>query len=310
MMALSSSSQSSIAKTEELQRQVEARRIARTIIVPTNDDQVRLKLREIGEPITLFGERVRSACPPLCDSCLVVCRKRAGIWSSSTCVCLMRRPSWNASLLQAPERRERLQQLMAQRVADGEVAEAASVLVQCLSNSVSSSSSSLSAFLLLLLFPCCFRALFWLYVLSSMLIDCWWALAFYHQIARFVEPQTHHDQKSRAQALAEEREKQAAAGGMAVDSESGDGTVSQYITYSEGSADLKVARTRIAEFSLPRYAVSTLASSVNGFVYLIILFWFYLCGRLGQGARTASGCYAGPRRSSQEYGARKNGMPW
>lgn len=39
--------------------QVEARRIARTIIVPTLDAQVRAKLREIGEPITLFGERVR-----------------------------------------------------------------------------------------------------------------------------------------------------------------------------------------------------------------------------------------------------------
>lgn len=58
-MALSSSSESSIAKTEDLQRQVEARRIARTIVVPTLDLQVRQALRDRGEPITLFGERVR-----------------------------------------------------------------------------------------------------------------------------------------------------------------------------------------------------------------------------------------------------------
>ena len=59
-MALSSTSESSIAKTEDLQRQVEARRIARTIVVPTLDLQVRQALRDRGEPITLFGERVRA----------------------------------------------------------------------------------------------------------------------------------------------------------------------------------------------------------------------------------------------------------
>ena len=37
----------------ELDRKVSARRIA----VPTNDLDVRIRLREIGEPITLFGER-------------------------------------------------------------------------------------------------------------------------------------------------------------------------------------------------------------------------------------------------------------
>lgn len=33
---------------------------ARSIVVPTNDEFVKLKLREIGQPIILFGEKVRS----------------------------------------------------------------------------------------------------------------------------------------------------------------------------------------------------------------------------------------------------------
>jgi U4/U6 small nuclear ribonucleoprotein PRP4 len=40
---------------EELERKKKARAMA----VPTDDNRVRAKLREIGEPITLFGERVR-----------------------------------------------------------------------------------------------------------------------------------------------------------------------------------------------------------------------------------------------------------
>ena len=70
-MALSSSSESSISQTEDLQRQVEARRIARTIIVPTLDLQVRQALRDRGEPITLFGERVH------CFGRLIDCRKQS-----------------------------------------------------------------------------------------------------------------------------------------------------------------------------------------------------------------------------------------
>jgi hypothetical protein len=57
-LALSSSSEASIAKTSDLQKQLEARRIARTIIVPTIDAEVRQMLRDRNEPITLFGERV------------------------------------------------------------------------------------------------------------------------------------------------------------------------------------------------------------------------------------------------------------
>lgn len=40
---------------EELERKKKARNMA----VPTDDGRVRTRLREIGEPITLFGERVR-----------------------------------------------------------------------------------------------------------------------------------------------------------------------------------------------------------------------------------------------------------
>lgn len=40
---------------EELER----KKKARTMAVPTDDNRVKARLREIGEPITLFGERVR-----------------------------------------------------------------------------------------------------------------------------------------------------------------------------------------------------------------------------------------------------------
>jgi U4/U6 small nuclear ribonucleoprotein PRP4 len=39
---------------EELQR----RKVARSTAVPTDDNRVKLRLRELGKPITLFGERV------------------------------------------------------------------------------------------------------------------------------------------------------------------------------------------------------------------------------------------------------------
>lgn len=40
--------------------ELERKKKARTMAVPTDDNRVKLRLREIGEPITLFGERVRS----------------------------------------------------------------------------------------------------------------------------------------------------------------------------------------------------------------------------------------------------------
>lgn len=39
--------------------ELERKKRARTMAVPTDDGRVRARLREIGEPITLFGERVR-----------------------------------------------------------------------------------------------------------------------------------------------------------------------------------------------------------------------------------------------------------
>lgn len=41
---------------DELERKKKARNLA----VPTDDGRVKARLREIGEPITLFGERVRA----------------------------------------------------------------------------------------------------------------------------------------------------------------------------------------------------------------------------------------------------------
>ena len=39
--------------------ELERKKKARALAVPTDDNRVRARLREIGEPITLFGERVR-----------------------------------------------------------------------------------------------------------------------------------------------------------------------------------------------------------------------------------------------------------
>ena len=39
--------------------ELERKKKARTLAVPTDDNKVKARLREIGEPITLFGERVR-----------------------------------------------------------------------------------------------------------------------------------------------------------------------------------------------------------------------------------------------------------
>jgi U4/U6 small nuclear ribonucleoprotein PRP4 len=44
-------------ENQELLEQLERRKRARKIAVPTDDGRVRARLRELGEPITLFGER-------------------------------------------------------------------------------------------------------------------------------------------------------------------------------------------------------------------------------------------------------------
>jgi U4/U6 small nuclear ribonucleoprotein PRP4 len=43
--------------------ELERKKKARAMAVPTDDNRVRQRLREIGEPITLFGERVRTHTP-------------------------------------------------------------------------------------------------------------------------------------------------------------------------------------------------------------------------------------------------------
>lgn len=40
--------------------ELERKKKARSMAVPTDDGRVKARLREIGEPITLFGERVRT----------------------------------------------------------------------------------------------------------------------------------------------------------------------------------------------------------------------------------------------------------
>lgn len=44
-------------KQQELMREIELRRKMKATVVPTNDGEVRRMLRQLGEPITLFGER-------------------------------------------------------------------------------------------------------------------------------------------------------------------------------------------------------------------------------------------------------------
>lgn len=46
--------------------ELERKKKARTMAVPTDDNRVKARLREIGEPITLFGERVSGKNPYLC----------------------------------------------------------------------------------------------------------------------------------------------------------------------------------------------------------------------------------------------------
>jgi U4/U6 small nuclear ribonucleoprotein PRP4 len=43
--------------------ELERKKKARAMAVPTDDNRVKARLREIGEPITLFGERVRLVHP-------------------------------------------------------------------------------------------------------------------------------------------------------------------------------------------------------------------------------------------------------
>ena len=46
-----------VLKQQELMEELEIRRRMKSVHVPTNDGEVRRLLCEMGEPITLFGER-------------------------------------------------------------------------------------------------------------------------------------------------------------------------------------------------------------------------------------------------------------
>ena len=54
---LSEASQASIARQQELKEVIDRRKRARELAVPTNDNAVKLKLREYGEAIIIFGEQ-------------------------------------------------------------------------------------------------------------------------------------------------------------------------------------------------------------------------------------------------------------
>lgn len=48
-------------ENEVVLKELDRKKMARTgMAVPTDDNRVKARLREIGEPITLFGERVRT----------------------------------------------------------------------------------------------------------------------------------------------------------------------------------------------------------------------------------------------------------
>lgn len=49
------------AENKMILDELERKKKARSLAVPTDDNKVKTRLREIGEPITLFGERVRIA---------------------------------------------------------------------------------------------------------------------------------------------------------------------------------------------------------------------------------------------------------
>jgi len=55
-MTLSASNAETLATHQKLQRAYELERRAQTLPIPTNDREVRLRLREMGHPICLFGE--------------------------------------------------------------------------------------------------------------------------------------------------------------------------------------------------------------------------------------------------------------
>ena len=71
---------------EKLLREFELRRRIRSTVVPTDDGKVRVMLRALGEPITLFGEKeVR-----------VLQLHQPKEWPGPSTVACAKQPAWNA----------------------------------------------------------------------------------------------------------------------------------------------------------------------------------------------------------------------
>ena len=56
VMELSNESKEAQAQHAEILRKYESQKRGRTIVVPTSIDDVKCRLRELGKPVTLFGE--------------------------------------------------------------------------------------------------------------------------------------------------------------------------------------------------------------------------------------------------------------
>ena len=55
-------SERAILENQVILDELELKKNARNLAVPTDDNKVKVRLRGIGEPISLFGERVSNMC--------------------------------------------------------------------------------------------------------------------------------------------------------------------------------------------------------------------------------------------------------
>eukprot|EP00967_Tisochrysis_lutea_P005718 scaffold6781_cov22-Tisochrysis_lutea.AAC.1 len=92
---------------EKLIKEYELRQKAKSVVVPTDDGRVRQMLRQLGEPITLFGEKEVRLCR---------CTDR---WGTCACDDWLQQSKASGNNLQqvAMERRERLRRTLAQQEA-------------------------------------------------------------------------------------------------------------------------------------------------------------------------------------------------
>lgn len=69
-LPFSAETEASHERYTQLLEQIEQKKKAKAIPVSTNDEVVKSKLRELGEPIILFGEQVNPQ-PEVCLQCLM-----------------------------------------------------------------------------------------------------------------------------------------------------------------------------------------------------------------------------------------------